>query len=247
MNIKTPLLIVSLFTSLQVSAFEGLKENFEGFDEKAVIPKQGSSAPGWSQIMEMGGESDAPEPGSAIVLSDAAQGTGKGLRLLKRYTFVTYEPENPLWTTADGAVDFKMDFRFHGKFPFDLALHNGRTSAGVYVVLNIKENTLQVSEGGGTSVYRPSLADHFLSDPKEDTWYTLEIRGLSPGGGNLVEGRLYLYETQNPMNILLDGVAVVGSGSAPFSEMKTITVRRWGVGESRLDLDNVILEPARSR
>ncbi len=247
MNIKTPILILSLFSCLQVSAFEGIKENFEGFDEKAVIPRQASGGPGWSQIMEMGGESDVPEPGSAIVLSDAAQGTGKGLRLLKRYTFAAYEPEKPVWTIDDGAVDFKMDFRFHGKFPFDLALHNGRTSAGVYVVLNIRENTLQVSEGGGTSVYRPSLAEHFLSDPQEDTWYTLEIRNLGPGGGNLVEGRLYLYETENPMNILLDGVTVVGSGSVPFSEIKTITVRRWGAGESLLDLDNVIIEPSRSR
>lgn len=246
MNPKKSVILIFLLPGLQLSAANGLHETFETFDNNEALPRQGSSSGAWSQILEIGDVDREAEPGSAIVQSDAGRREGKGLRLLKRNTFATYESEESLWTVHDGPVDFKMDFRVHGKFPFDLAIHNGRTSAGIYVNLNLRENTLEVSEGGGVSVYRPSLAEHFIGELTEDVWYTLEIRGIAEGSGNFVEGRLYLYETENPMNVLLDGVAVIGSGSIKFSEIKTITLRRWGVSESWLDFDNIILEPSRN-
>lgn len=247
MNSKNYILLLSLLPCLQLFATDGLNETFESFDNNAALPRQGSSSGSWSQIVEIDGLADkTPEPGSAIVQSEAGRGSGRGLRLLKRYTYVTYESETPIWTIADGPMDFKIDFRVQGAFPFDLAIHNGRTSAGIYVNLNLNEKRLDVSDGGGVSVYRPSLAEHFLGDVTDDVWYTLEIRGLthSPDGNGLVEGRLYLYETENPMNILLDGVAVMSAGSIPFSEIKMITLRRWGTDEALLDIDNMIIEPS---
>lgn len=244
MNLNKLVILIFLLPGLQLAAANGLHETFETFDDNAALPSQGSSSGAWSQILEISDLDREAEPGSAVVQSDAGRGEGKGLRLLTRYTFATYESEESLWTVHDGPVDFKMDFRVNGKFPFDLAIHNGRTTAGIYVNLNLSENTLQVSEGGGVSVYRPSLAEHFIGDLTEDTWYTLEIRGIGEGSGNFVEGRLYLYETENPINVLLDGVAVMASGSIKFSEIKTITIRRWGANESWLDIDNIILEPS---
>jgi len=59
-----------------------------------------------------------------------------------------------------------------------------------------------------------------------------------------VVAKVYLYEAGNPANLLLDGISITASGRIPFSEIRTIQIRRWGDASASFDVDNLELAKA---
>lgn len=229
-------LILLLATALPLSA-EGIHENFDNVPANTALSS--NSVPNWRQ------EGSAPE-GSASISDEAGQLSGKGLRLYKTGTGALYETGGPLWSDTDGAFIFKLNFRFGGKMPFDITLHNGRTSTGFYITINTRTGEMALSQGGGESVFRGEVQKLSVKELRPGTWYTLEIRNavLRKDKTEPATGKVYLYEAENSADLIVDGISIASSGSIPFSSFKTLLIRRWGEGP--LDVDNITLEVAAS-
>lgn len=235
MKLRHPCLAVcASLTFLTASAIgQGFRENFDGI--KADSPLE--SASGWSQ------------ENGAVVSGKAGVSGGNGLRLLQSNASAVYQPQAPLWSATDGPATFKIDFRFGGRMPVDITLHNGRTSAGFYVGINLRTHEISLSQGGGESVFRSEKSTHAVDGLKENAWYTLEIRDfqLSEAAGEPVVAKVYLYEAGNSANLLLDGISIASSGSIPFSVIKAVQIRRWGNAGDPFDVDNLELAKAPQR
>lgn len=235
-------LSIILFTALAASSSgQGFLESFD--EIKADSPLEVNASSGWSQDVTA---KDAAPDGSAVVSEEAGYPSGNFLRLLEHGTSVIYQTGSPLWSNLSGPATFKMDIRFGGKMPIDIALHNGTTSAGLYIAINHRTNEMSLSQGGGESVFKCEKSTQPVASLENNTWYTLEIKNIMLGKTltEPVVGKVYLYETANPARILLDGVSIVSSGGIPFSVIKTLQIRRWGDPHSSLDVDNVQLAPA---
>lgn len=214
---------------------QGLHENFDQVAPNTALSSK--TVEGWRQ------EGPAPA-GSAVISEEAGFPSGKGLRLEKRETMAVYECGSPLWSSTDGVFTFKINFRFTGKMLFDVALHNGSTSAGFYISINARTGELAASQGGGESAFRGDMGKYPVKELKKDTWYTLEIRNvtLHKTMAEPTSGKLYLYEAANSADLILDGVSIAASGSIPLSSIKTMLIRRWGEGV--LDIDDIKISAA---
>lgn len=232
-----PLLVLFLLSSFSLSFAQGIDDDFENKAVGETLPIETSTS-----LRQVLPDKDSEGlVGSAVVKKDSDG--GHYLRLDKRQTFVQIDDPKSLWTIADGPVVFRMDFRINGKMPLDIMLHNGRTSAGFKIMIDSDKKTISISQGGGSSVSRAESSQFDLPNLKDGAWYTLEIRDvtLSEDRMSHVEGQLYLYEQGSPSRLLLDGVTVGSAGTWPFKEINTLIIRRWGSGDSSLDLDNIVL------
>ena len=209
---------------------QGIHENFDQVAPNTTLSAK--TVEGWRQ------EGPAPA-GSAVITEEAGYLSGKGLRLEKRDTMAVYESGGPIWSSTNGAFTFKITFRFSGKILFDVALHNGSTSAGFYISINARTGELSASQGGGESAFRGNAGKYPVKELRKETWYTLEIRNITLHTtlAEPTSGKLYLYEAANSADLILDGISVAASGSIPLSSIKTVLIRRWGEGV--LDIDDI--------
>jgi hypothetical protein len=215
-----------------------MHEDFENMQGNSSLPENATT--GWRQDVK---SKQAPQADSAHWTADAAYDSSMGLSIGKRETVVLYERSTLLWTKADGPVGLKMNLRINGDMPLDIILHNGSTSAGMRIGIDSAKKTLSVSEAGGTSVFRAPQKDYAIDGLKAGVWYTLEIRNihLSSDKNSPAEGKLYLYESEHPAKVLLEGVTISSSGGRAFDEIGVVQVRRWGRNSYTLDIDNISL------
>lgn len=231
---NTLVYLVTASVSMGCLFAQGFSENFEKAADGSALGSH--SLVGWHQ------DGNASEKGG-FYTGEAAYSSGRGLRLAERETFAVFQTEKPFWTKIDGAASFSMTFRFTGKMPIDICLHNGSTSFGFYISINNRKGELVLSQGGGESAFRGDTAVHSLAGLEEGVWYTLEIRDINLDA-DPASGKVYLYEASSPSNLLVDGLNIVASGNPALAGLRTFVVRRFGSTTDLLDIDDVSVKAA---
>ena len=185
------------------------------------------------------------EAGLILVESSAGYGEGNGLVIKQTNVFAEHRASLPLWTMNEGEVQFSMNFLRTSPMILNVVLSSDAV-AGFWV--DIEKDSVQVSVGG-QSPFTPETKSYPVRIA-EDVWYTMEIRDidLNDTPGASVAGKLYIFEADQPRNILLDGIKVEAAGiqDRGFFRINRITLRRFsGAPDSELKIDNIGLSKSK--
>lgn len=227
--------IVSLCVmGLGLVAVAAYEENFDGYAPGLALTELTEVQ--WSQF-------PATASTSAFIRESPSAREGRALALERHGTSVQLRSKTKLWKSGDGAAQFSVDLFKQGKLSAIDVIISQHGSRGFYIDFSGAE--VRIGTGGETpfkATYRSEPAS--LESGK---WYTLQIRDLVLPGKNSsgpVVGKIYLFETDNPSNVLLDGVTITASGSGSFEFLDQIDIRRFGgsPGQDVLFVDNLSIK-----